>query len=148
MVVVGACGPFCGNGKLNFSGAHTTPSTFTCPIGSSDLGYTMSGTVDADNQTTGTITVKSFATAATVTAIHGSWGGAVGDKTGTDNLPFSPKSVAANSKTTFKFTTPWHCSNSGGNSPNTYADFAVVLTIVTSSGTYRVNLPKHRLRLA
>ena len=143
---VGACGPFCGNGKLNFSNAQINPTSFTCPAGSTSYGYNMTGSVDADNQTNGTVTIKKMSTASTVTATHGNWSGAVGDKSGADNLPFSPRTIASGTKASLKFTTYWSC-NSSGNDPTTYADFAIVLTIVASSGTYKVNLPKHRLKM-
>ena len=107
----------------------------------------MKGTVDADNQTTNNITIRSVATNATVTKISGSWGGKVGDKTGATDLTFSPKSIGSGSKTTINFTTPWTCTNTGATT-NTYADFALVLTVVTSAGMYKINLPSHRMKMA
>jgi hypothetical protein len=148
MLAVGACGPFCGNGKLNFSHPTLNPTSFTCPVNVTDYKYDIKGSLDADNQTGKKITVKSMATAAVVDKLAGNWGIGVGDKSGAENIEFSPKSLQAGSKTTFKFTTPWNCTNNGGNSVETYADFMIQLVIVTDNGTYKVDLPTHRMRMA
>src|SRR5256885_4504268 len=148
MIAVGACGPFCGNGKLNLSHATLSPSSFTCPAGSTDFKYDIKGTLDADNQSSKKITVKSMSTAAVVSKLAGSWGIPVGDKSGAENINFSPKSIDSGSKATFKFTTPWHCSNNGGNTTETYADFKIQLVIVTDNGTYTADLPAHRMKMA
>lgn len=147
--LVGACGPFCGNGKLNLSNAKLNPTTFTCPTGAQDFGYDLKGTLDADNQTSKKITFKSMSTSAEIVKLVGSnWSAAVGDKSGADNIDFSPRSLDSGAKATLKFTTPWDCSDSGGNTTETYADFKLVLNIVTDSGTYKVNLPNHRMKMA
>lgn len=140
---VGACGPFCLSGKVVLSNAHLD-SKFSCPRGSSDFGYDTHGTVDLDNGTSGTVTIRSVSTTATVVAVHGDWNGSVGAKSGADNISFSPKTVAPGSKTTIKFVTPWQCSDPSGNS-QTYADFAVQVILVTSAGTYKINTNNHRL---
>ena len=146
---VGACGPLCGNGKLNLSNAHISPAAFTCPSGADNYGYDVKGTFDADNQSSNNITIKSMRTDATVTKLNGSWGLSVGDKSGAENVTFSPKSIGSGSKATIKFTTPWDCTNtSGAAQANTYADFALVLTVVTTAGTYKINLPSHRMKMA
>lgn len=147
LVAVGACGPFCGNGKFNLSNPHITPTTFVCPPNSNHFGYDMQGTVDADNQTGRTVTIKSMATNSVVTHVHGAWSGAVGDKSGEPNLAFSPKSVSSGSRATLSFKTGWSCTSNPTPDPQTYADFKVVLTIVASSGTYTVTLPSHRLKM-
>lgn len=140
---VGACGPFCGNGKFNLSNAHIQ-STSKCPPGSSNFDYTTPATVDVDNQTGQSVTIKTVQSASTVTAIHGQWSGAVGDKGGEANIPFTPKSFSSGSKGTVKLTLDWQCSNSTTDA-STYADFQLVLTFQTSAGTFKVNLNKHRM---
>jgi hypothetical protein len=146
---VGACGPFCGNGKLNLSNGKLTPSAFTCPIGAQDYGYDLKGSVDADNETSKTITVKSMATTVIVVKLAGeNWSTRVGESSGADDIKFSPKSITSGSRTTFKFSTPWTCSDSGNNAVETYADFKVVLVMDTSNGTYRFDLPNHRMKMA
>ena len=106
------------------------------------------GTLDADNETGKKITVKSMATAAEVVKLAGSWGIYVGDKSGAESIVFSPKSLDSGSKTTFKFTTPWNCSNDGQNTTETYADFKIQLLMVTDNGTFKVDLPTHRMKMA
>ena len=111
---VGACGPLCGNGKLNLSNAQIGPSSFLCPANSTDHAYSLKGSVDADNQTSQNVTIKSMATTATVTKLSGpNWQISVGQTSGDDQVTFSPKSVSSGSKTTIKFTTGWTCTNPG-----------------------------------
>ena len=148
ILAVGACGPFCGNGKLNLSHGSLNPTSFTCPPNTTDYKYDIKGTLDADNETGKKITVKSMATAAEVVKLAGSWGINVGDKSGAESIDFSPKSLDSGSKTTFKFTTPWNCSNDGQNTTETYADFKIQLLMVTDSGTFKVDLPTHRMKMA
>ena len=141
--------PLCGNGKLNLSNGKLNPTSFTCPVNSTDLGYDINGTVDADNQTTKKITVKSMSTAAEVDKLQGNWGISVGDKSGAEDIDFSPKTIDSGQKLTFKFTTRWNCTNNGGNTQETYADFKVQLIITTEDGKrYTVNLPDHRMKMA
>ena len=148
ILAVGACGPFCGNGKLNLSHATLNPSSFTCPLNVTDYKYEIKGTLDADNQTGKKITVKSMATEAEVTRLAGNWGMDVGDKSGGENIDYSPKTIDSGARTTFRFTTPWNCTDNGGNTTETYADFKVQLVIVTDNGTYKVDLPTHRMKMS
>ena len=136
---VGACGPLCGNGKLNLSNAQVGPSSFNCPVNATDYAYSLKGSIDADNQTSQNITIKSMTTTATVTKLNGpKWEISVGQK-----------SVSSGSKTTIKFTTGWKCTNPGTAPANTYADFALVMTLVTSAGIYTIKLPGgHRMKMA
>src|SRR5256885_17218076 len=82
VLAVGACGPFCGNGKLNLSHGTLNPTSFTCPPNANDYKYDLKGTLDADNQTGTRITVKSMATAAVVSKLAGTWGSSSGEMTG------------------------------------------------------------------
>ena len=146
---VGACGPFCGNGKLNFSHAKLNPTSFTCPSGSQDYQYSINGSVDADNQTNKTITIKSVATAATIVKLAGdNWSAKVGDQSGAQDIDFKPDRFQPGSKVTLKFTTPWDCSDAGTNTVETYADFKLQLVMETSNGIYKVDLPNHRMKMA
>ena len=128
--------------------ASLNPTSFTCPPNTTDYKYDIKGTLDADNQTGKKITVKSMATAAVVSKLAGNWGISVGQKSGAENIDFSPKSIDSGSKATFKFTTPWNCTNNGGNTTETYADFKLQLVIVTDNGTYTADLPTHRMKMA
>ena len=146
---VGACGPFCGNGKLNLSNGKLNPTSFTCPLNATGYEYSIKGTFDADNQTNKDIIIKAMSTTVTVVKLAGgNWSMSVGDKSGADAIVFSPKSIKSAQKTTVNFTTPWSCTDSGNNTADTYADFKVVLTMVTSNGTYNVNLPNHRMKMS
>ena len=40
------------------------------------------------------------------------------------------------------------CTDAGDNTVETYADFRVVLTMETSNGNYKVDLPNHRMKMA
>ena len=140
--------PLCGNGKLNLSHGTLNPTSFTCPVNAQQLGYDIKGSVDADNQMTKKITIKSVSTTAVVDKLAGNWGIAVGDKSGADNLDFSPKTIGSGQKTTVKFTTRWNCTNNGNNTQETYADFKVQLVLETDAGKYTVNLPTHRMKMA
>lgn len=142
---VGACGPFCGNGKLNLSNGRLSPSSFKCPLNATDYGYWINGSVDADNQTGKSIAIKAMSTDVTVVKLAGSWSVKVGDKSGATEIQFAPTSIGSGQKTTIKFVTPWTCTDAGNNTVETYADFKVVLTMVTNNGTYKVNLPNHRM---
>ena len=100
-------------------------------------------------QTSQNVTIKSMATTATVTKLSGpNWQISVGQTSGDDQVTFSPKSVSSGSKTTIKFTTGWTCTNPGTAPANTYADFSLVISLVTSAGTYKINLPGHRMKMA
>jgi len=149
VLVVGACGPFCGNGKLNLSNAKLNPTSFTCPSGAQNYSYDIKGTVDLDNQTSKKITIRSMSTSAQILKLVGdNWSAKVGDKSGADDIDYSPKSIASGTKAPLKFTTPWNCSNSGGNSTETYADFKLQVVMVTDNGTYKFDLPNHRMKMA
>lgn len=143
---VGACGPLCGNGKLNLSNAHISPTSFSCPTSANSFQYPMNITVDADNESSSAITIRSAATDTTVTKLSGIWSMAVGAKSGDQNLAFTPSSIGAGSKTTVKLKTTWSCTNTSPG-PSTYADFSIVLTLTTSNGKYSIKLPSHRLQM-
>lgn len=143
---VGACGPLCGNGRLNLSNPHISPTSFSCPSNANSFEYPMNITVDADNQSSSTITIKSAATDTTVTKLSGAWDIKVGAKSGDQKLSFTPSTINAGSKATLKLKTSWSCTNTTPGA-NTFADFSIVLTLTTSDGKYTINLPTHRLKM-
>lgn len=143
---VGACGPLCGNGKLNLSNPQISPVSFVCPEAASSYQYTMNISVEADNQSSSTITIKSAATSATATKLVGKWDFSVGAKSGDPNVSFSPRSIGAGSKTRLNLKTGWTCTNTTPGA-GAYADFSIVLTLSTSSGKYSISLPSHRLKM-
>ena len=147
VLALGARGPFCGNGKLNLSNAHVK-SSYVCPIGSSSADYKVDGTLDADNQTSATVTIKSMTMEATVVGFKGNWfDKSMGAKSTSADFPFSPKTVSAGSKTTIHFTTPWSCTNPAGNT-GSYADFAIALMLDTTAGKLKITANKHRLQMS
>ena len=152
IVILGACQvfgmPLFGNGKLNLSHGDLNPREFTCQVGATDYKYDIKGTLEADNETNKKITVKSMATLAVVDKLAGNWGMAVGDQSGAEDIDFSPRTIDSGEETTFKFTAPWSCTDSGNNTQETYADFKIQLLIDTDHGKYTLDLPDHRMRMA
>ena len=39
------------------------------------------------------------------------------------------------------------CTNPGGDTPDTYADFKIVLVVKTDAGNFNVDLPTHRMKM-
>lgn len=141
---MGACGPFCLSGKVTLSNAHVDPS-YKCPNGANSLPYVLHASVDVDNSTSNTLTIKSITEAGTLVDVHGGWNiGSVGQKYNQPIDTFSTKSVKSGDKATIKFTIKFNCSNSGGTA-NTYGDFDLKFTMVTSAGTFTSSTVKHRL---
>ncbi len=104
---VGACGPFCGNGKLNLSNGKLNPTSFTCPLNATDYGYSIKGTFEADNQSNKDITIKSMSTTVTVVKLAGSnWSMSVGDKSGADATTSQRRGAAPTPATTQPTPTP------------------------------------------
>ena len=144
IAAVGACGPFCLSGKVTLTNARVDP-TYKCPNPANDLPYDLHGTLDVDNSTRNTLTIKSMSEAGILVDVHGGWNiGAVGQKYNFPIDTFSPKSVKSGDKTTVKFTVKFNCTNSGPVA-GTYGDFDLKFTMVTSEGTYTISSNKHRL---
>ena len=147
---VGACGPLCGNGKLNLSNAQVGPSSFNCPVNATDYAYSLKGSIDADNQTSQNITIKSMTTTATVTKLNGpKWEISVGQKSGDDQVTFSPKSVSSGSKTTIRFTTGWKMHQPGYGPGQHLRRFLASAQPGDERGNYKIDLPGgHRMKMA
>jgi hypothetical protein len=122
IAAIGACGPFCGSGKVSVTNAHVD-STFNCPRSSNQFQYSVHGTIDVDNPTSKVVTIKSISAENTNVAGHGNWTGRLGAK-GTEPVKdFSPTSVKAGDKATIKFTIAFECTSTNPV-PGTYGDFA------------------------
>jgi hypothetical protein len=145
IAAMGACGPFCLSGKVTLSNAHVDP-TYSCPNPARDLPYDLHGSLDVDNSTTKTLTIKSMSDSDTLVDVHGSWNiGSVGQKYGGPIDRFSPKSIKSGDKATIKFTTTFECTDSGPKT-KTYGDFDLKFTVVTSEGTFTIkSANQHRL---
>ena len=146
---VGACTPVCGIGdsKFSLSGAHVLDSVYTCPIPSNHRSYDINGTVAANNPTGKPVSISSVSTVMTVVAKTPDWSAAVGDTYETADISFSPKSIGSGSKATLKFAIPGWCSDSQHTGrTDTHADYTVAVTVVTSTGTFKLNTNnRHRL---
>lgn len=144
IAAVGACGPFGLSGKVTLSNAHVDAS-HKCPNPANDLPYDVNGSVDVDNSTSSTLTVKSMSESGTLVDVHGAWSiGSVGQKYDQQVSTFSPTSIKSGDQATVKFTLKFNCTNSGP-AQSTYGDFDLSIALVTSAGTYTVGSLKHRL---
>jgi hypothetical protein len=144
IVSIGACGPFCGSGKVSVTNAHVD-STSKCPNPADKFAYKVHGSIDVDNPSSKTLTIKSMTEESTTVAIHGSWSGQVGAKGSESIDDFSPTSIKSGDKATVKFTIAFNCTNSGPTQ-STYGDFQFKFTVVTSGGTFNLNAAnKYRL---
>lgn len=146
IAAVGACGPFCRSDKIALSNARVDP-TFNCPNPSTDRPYDVHGSLDVDNGTGNSVTIKSVSEADELVDVHGAWNiGDVGTKSEDPVDTFSPKSVKAGDKATIKFVIKFICTDNGVVARDTYGDFTFKYTVVTSAGTFTINSAnKHRL---
>ena len=146
IAAVGACGPFCRSGKVALTNARVD-STFTCPNPSTNRPYDVHGSLDVDNGTGNTVTIKSVTEADELVDVHGGWNiGDVGTKSQDPVDTFSPKSVKAGDKTTIKFVIKFTCTDNGVVVGKTYGDFTFKFTVDTSAGTLNItSANKHRL---
>lgn len=144
IATIGACGPFCLSGKVTLSNARVDAS-YKCPNPAKDLPYDLHGSVDVDNSTRNTLTIKSMSEASVLVDVHGAWNiGSVGQKYDQTLANFSPKSIKSGDKSTVKFIVKFNCTSSGPTE-STYGDFDLKFTMVSSAGTYTITSNKHRL---
>lgn len=144
IAAIGACGPFCLSGKVTLNNARLD-SSYKCPNPANNLPYDLHGSLDMDNSTSNTLTIKSMSEAGTLVDVHGSWSiGSVGQKFDEPIATFSPKSVKSGDKATIKFTFGFRCTNSGPTT-STYGDFDLKVIMVTSAGTFTTSTFKFRL---
>jgi hypothetical protein len=114
-------------------------TTYTCPAGAANAPYFMIGTIDVHNGTSSSVTIKSVAAVMTLAAVKGSWLEPVGDKYEASGVTFAPRTVGANSSASLKVVVPSACTNGKAPSALTnYGDYAVALTVATSSGTHTI----------
>ena len=144
-IAMGACAPVCGIGAhLTLSNARVD-SSFNCPNPAENLPYKVHGTIDMDNYTNNSVTIKSMSETNVTVAIHGKWTGALGQKGKGPITDFTPKSIAAGSKDTLHFSIPFICTNSGPT-VSTYGDFSFKFKVVTSAGTFNLDgANQHRI---
>lgn len=144
IAAVAACGPFCLSGKVTLNNAHVDAS-YKCPSPAKDHPYQVQASLDVDNSTSNTLTIKSMSESGVLVDVHGAWNiGSVGQKYDQTIETFSPKSVKSGDKATIKFTLTFYCTSSGPPS-STYGDFDLKVTMVSSAGSYTTGAIKHRL---
>ena len=134
------------------------PSTFTlssasvdesyvCPTSANDLAYKLHATIDVQNGTSSTVTIRSVAVVMILASVKGGWLERVGDRYGANGVTVSPDRVGPGSSTSLAVTFPSTCTN--GKVPNagaSYADYSVSFTLFTSSGTHTiVSQNRHRI---
>jgi hypothetical protein len=146
LVLLAACGPFCGSGSFSVTGA-TVDASYSCPEGSAQQPYDVHVNVTADNPTSNDVTISSATAAMTVSAVHGRWQQATGYRYDAGQVAFSPNRVGKGAKATIQLVIHSACTNNArsGTEAN-YADYTVQATIVTSAGTFKVTCQnKHRI---
>lgn len=122
-------------------------AVFTCPAGSADTPYDIHATVDVQNGTSGTVTIRSAGARLALKKIKGTWLEAVGDEYEASEVTFSPATIAPGAKRSLTVTIPSTCTNpkpgAGGASA---ADYAVTIRLVTSAGTFSTTTGnRHRI---
>jgi hypothetical protein len=145
LVLIGAgCG--FGSGTFNLNNA-SVDARFACPRGSNNAPYNIHASTDANNGTSGSVTIKTVTATLTVASVHGSWLEQVGSKYDAGAVTFKPSNVSAGSDATLTVTIPSACTNnSGATSITSYADYTVTLTVVSSAGTNSIDAHnKHRI---
>jgi len=142
LVILAACG------STGFAlTSATVDATYTCAIGSANTPYQVHARISADNSSSKSVDVRSIDAVMVVSAVHGQWQQAVGNKYDAGDVQFSPRSVSASSKVTLTATIPSACTNEQHKGTNDdYADYSVQLTVVTSAGTFHLTSQnKHRI---
>ena len=56
IAAMGACGPFCGPGKVSMTNAHVD-SSFNCPRSANQFQYSVHGSMDVDNPSGKAVTI-------------------------------------------------------------------------------------------
>lgn len=122
-------------------------SAYTCPVGTANAPYSLQAKIDVRNDTSSSVTIKSVAAVLTLAAVKGGWLEHVGDKYDASGVTYSPDVVGAGSSASLKVTIPSACTN--GKTPSagsSYGEYAVDLTVVTSSGTHTIaSKNRHRI---
>lgn len=141
--LAGSCG---GSGDFSLSNA-TTELAHACPSAVNNAPYDLHVTVEMRNGRSSSVSIKGVSALMTLTAIHGGWLQQVGYQYGREHLVFAPDQVAAGAGSTLKVIVPSSCTNqSPHGGPVSWADYSVVLTVITSAGTFKIETQKkHRI---
>jgi hypothetical protein len=151
MAWIAAAALAAGCGSSSFSIASpSVDASHTCPTGASNAAYYFHASADADNPTSQKVDVRSITAVMVVAAVHGNWQQKVGSQYDAGQVEFSPKTVAAHSRTTLAVTIPSACTNGPRPAATAdYGDYTVKLTVATSAGTFNLTgTNTHRIQAA
>jgi hypothetical protein len=122
-------------------------SPYACPSSANNAPYNVHATIDVRNGTSSTVTIQSVTAQMTLAATKGSWLQKVGDKYEAAAVKFSPETIGAGSSSSLQVAIPSTCtSGKTAKVDSSYGDYSVEITIVASSGTYRIGSQnRHRI---
>lgn len=122
-------------------------SPYACPSSANDAPYNLHATIEVRNGTSSAVTIKSVAAHMTLAASKGSWLQKVGDKYEAAAVKFSPETIGAGSSSSLQVAIPSACtSGKTATVDSSYGDYSVELTVVASSGTYKIGSQnRHRI---
>ncbi len=105
--------------------------------------------LEVRNGTSSTVAIKSVAARMTLTATKGTWLQKVGDRYEAAAVKFTPEAVPAASSSSLQVAIPSACtSGKSAKVDSSYGDYSVELTVVASSGTYKIASANHHRILA
>jgi hypothetical protein len=130
----------CGFGSSTFAlNSASVDATYQCPTGASNSEYDVHATIQVNNGTSNTVSIRSVDAVMTLVAVKGTWLETLGDRYTASNVTFTPSSVAGGASATVHVTIPSACTNgktpTGGSS---YGEYSVGLTVGTSAGTFTI----------
>jgi hypothetical protein len=122
-------------------------SAYACPTSANNAPYNVHATIEMRNQTSTAVTIRSVAAQMTLAAIKGSWLQKVGDRYEAAAVKFSPETVGAGKSSSLQVAIPSACtSGKTAKIDSSYGDYSIVLTVVASSGTYKIaSVNRHRI---
>jgi hypothetical protein len=93
------------------------------------------------------VTIKSVAARMTLAATKGSWLQKVGDKYDATAVKFTPETIGSGSSSSVQVAIPSACtSGKTAKVDSSYGDYSIELTVVASSGTYKIaSANRHRI---
>jgi len=136
----------CGSGSFSIADA-TVDASYTCAAGSNNAPYVLLVTAAAVNTTSKSVDVRSVSAVMVLAAVKGVWQQQVGSTYEAGEVQFAPKTIGAASRSTLKVAIPSACTNGQHQgAADSYGEYTVKLTIVTSAGTFKLTSQnKHRI---
>jgi hypothetical protein len=149
LLLLGAATAGCSNGApaafaLNSA---SVDSPYACPSTANNSPYNVHATIEVRNGTSSTVTIRSVAARMTLAATKGSWLQKVGDKYEATAVKFTPETIGAGSFSSVQVAIPSACtSGKTAKVDSSYGDYSIELTVVASSGTYKIaSVNRHRI---